>query len=105
MLLITFDYFLIPSHISNDCFQLLTFLQMLEWGSFNGRRGRLQVQIREPIKSIRMASNFPNQPWQETAKENIVHIKNKQSNKINIIQQIAQTFLQKIFRCNPLGNH
>ncbi len=44
-------------------------------GSVNGRWGALQIQTRESIKSIRIASNFTEQPSLEMAKEDIVHIK------------------------------
>ncbi len=47
---------------------------------------------REPIKSIRIASIFTKQPWLLMAKENIVHIKNMQDNKMNIIPHIAWAF-------------
>ncbi len=57
--------------------------------SVNGRRGALQIQTREPIKSIRTASDFKKQPRLEMAKENIAHIKNIKSNKMNIIQHTA----------------
>ncbi len=57
--------------------------------SDSGRRGAQQIQTREPIKSIRIASNFVKSPWRETTKDGIVHIKNMQSNKMNIIQHMA----------------
>ncbi len=59
---------------------------MFQPGSVGGRRGALQIQTREPIKSIRTASNFTKRPWLEMVKEKIVHNKNMQSNKMNIIQ-------------------
>ncbi len=62
---------------------------MFKSGGINGRHAALQIQTREPIKSIRAASNFTKQPWLEMTKENIVHIKNMQSNKINIISHTA----------------
>ncbi len=68
---------------------------MCKPGSVNGRRGDLQIQTREPIKSIRIASNFTKWPWLEIAKEVIVHIKNMQSSKIYIIQHIAWAFYIK----------
>ncbi len=46
----------------------------------------LQIQTREPIKSIGMASNFKKQPWLALAKEDIVHVKNMQSNNMSIFQ-------------------
>ncbi len=49
----------------------------------------LHIQTREPIKNIRIASNFTKRPWLEMAKEDIVHIKNMQNNKMNIMQHIA----------------
>ncbi len=70
-------------------FPTVNHLQMFKAGSVNGRRGALQMQTREPIKSIRTASNFTTRLWLNMAKENIVHIKNMQSNKMNIIQHIA----------------
>ncbi len=62
---------------------------MFKPGSVNGRCGAGKIQTREPIKSIRISSNFTEQPWLEMAKEGIVLIKNMQSNKTNIIQRIA----------------
>ncbi len=62
-------------------------LQMFEPGS--SRRMVLQIQTREPIKHIRIAKIFAKRPWLEMAKEGIVHIKNMQINKMNIIQHIA----------------
>ncbi len=59
------------------------------WVELIGRCGELQIQTREPIKNIRIASSFTTQPWLETEKEDILHIKNMQSNKMNIIQHIA----------------
>ncbi len=50
----------------------------------SGRRGALQIQTWEPIKSIRTASNFTEQLWLDMTKEDMVHIKNMQSNKMNI---------------------
>ncbi len=64
--------------------------QMFEPGSVNGRHGgALQIQIREPIKSIEMASHFTKRPWLEMAREDIVHNKNMQSNKMIKIHNIA----------------
>ncbi len=64
------------------------------WIDLIGRCGAvLQIQTREPNKSIRTASNFTKRPWLEMTKEDIVHIKNMQSNKINIIQH-SLSFLQ-----------
>ncbi len=40
-----------------------------------GRRGALQIQTRELIKSIRIL-NFTKRPWLEMTKEDTVHIKN-----------------------------
>ncbi len=40
-------------------------------------------------ESIRIASNFTEQPRLEKAKDNIVHIKTQQTNKMNIIQHLA----------------
>ncbi len=45
----------------------------------------LLIWTREPIKTIRIASDFTKQPWLEMEKEDIVHVKNMQSNKIIII--------------------
>ncbi len=39
--------------------------QLFKAGS--GRRGTLQIQTGEPIKSIRIASNFIERPWSEIA--------------------------------------
>ncbi len=49
----------------------------------------LEIPTREPIKSIRIASNFTKWPWLEMAKEDIVHYKNMPSNKMSIIQHVA----------------
>ncbi len=62
------------------------------WIDLTGRFGALHIQTREPIKSIRIASNFIEQPWLEMVKEGIVHIKNIQTNKIIIIQHISWVF-------------
>ncbi len=45
---------------------------MFKPDSVNGRRGTLQVQTREPIKSIRIASDFTKSLWLEKAKEDIM---------------------------------
>ncbi len=55
------------------------------WINLTDRRGAPQIQTREPIKTIKIASNFTKQPWLEIAKEDTVHIKNMQSIKTNII--------------------
>ncbi len=77
----------------DDFYKLITNIfnhfQTFKPGSVNGRCGRLQIQKREPIKSIRIASDFTKQPWLEMANEGIVYIKNIQNNKMNIIQHIA----------------
>ncbi len=54
---------------------------MFQPGSVNDRRGVLQIQAREPIKGIRIASNFTNRPWLEMAKEDIVNIKTCKATK------------------------
>ncbi len=59
---------------------------MFKPGSINGRCGPLQIQTREPIKNIWTASKFSKWLWLEMAKEDIVHIKNMQSNKVNIAE-------------------
>ncbi len=61
----------------------------------------LQLQTREPIKSIRTASNFTKWPWLEMTKEDTVHIKNMQSNKMNIIQHTAWAFNRKYSDVTP----
>ncbi len=43
-------------------FSTVNHFQMLKPGSVNGRRGALQIQTREPIESIRTASDFANWP-------------------------------------------
>ncbi len=68
---------------------------MFKPGSVNGRRGALQIQTGEPIRSFRAASNFTKRPWLEMVKEDTVHVKNMQSNKINIIQHMAWAFYRK----------
>ncbi len=57
---------------------------MFNQGSVKGRCVALQIQTREPIKSIRIESNFTKQPWLEMTEENIVYVRNMQSNKVNI---------------------
>ncbi len=54
---------------------------MFKPDSVNGRHGAPQIQTREPIKSIRIASNFTKQPQQEMAKEGIVLIKTCKATK------------------------
>ncbi len=56
-------------------FSTVKHFQMFKPCSVHGRRGALQIQTREPIKSIRTASNFTKRPWLEVSKEDIVHIK------------------------------
>ncbi len=70
------------------------------WIDLMGRCEALQIQAREPIKSIRTASNFIKQPWLEMTKDT-VHIKNMQSNKMNIIQHTAWTFYRKYSDITP----
>ncbi len=65
-----------------------------------GRREELQIQIREPIKSIRIASNFTKWPRLEMAKEDIVHIKHEKEQN-EYYSTYGLRFLQKIFKCNP----
>ncbi len=43
----------------------------------------------------RTASDLTKQPWLEMTKEIIVHIKNMQNDKMNIIQHVAYTFYRK----------
>ncbi len=61
----------------------------------SGRCEVLQIQTRESIKSIKTASNFTKRPWQEMAKEGIVHVKNMQSNKVKIIEHTAEASHRK----------
>ncbi len=42
-------------------FSTVNHFQMLKRGSVNDRRGGLQIQIREPMKSITTASSFMKQ--------------------------------------------
>ncbi len=76
-----FDYF---SKFLMNVFKCYKHFQMFKPGSVDGRHRTLQIQTREPVKSVRTASNFSKRPWLEIAKEDTVHIK-----KINIIQHIA----------------
>ncbi len=69
--------------------------QMFKSGSVNGRRGTLQIQTRESIKRIRRASNFTKRTRLKMAREDIVHMKNMPSNKMNIIQHIVYFFYWK----------
>ncbi len=48
-----------------------------------------------------MASNFTKRPWLEMTEEDTVHIKNMQSNRINIIRHIAEAFNRKYFDVIP----
>ncbi len=70
-------------------FSIVNCFQMFKPGRVVGRRGQLQIQTREPIKSIRTASSLT-----ENGKRHCVH-QNMQSNKMNIIQHIALTFYLK----------
>ncbi len=55
------------------------FLYKAMWIDLFGRHGALQIQTRDPIKSIRIASNYTK--WPPLEKEGIVHIKHqKQQN-------------------------
>ncbi len=56
---------------------------------------RCKLKTREPIKSVRIASNFTKPPWLERVKEGIMHIKNMQSNKMNMIQHVHEAFYRK----------
>ncbi len=73
MELITFDNFLII-HLN---FQLVfsTVNHVLMFDLDSGRQGALQIQIRKPIKSIRIASNFAKRPWLEMKKRHCAHQK------------------------------
>ncbi len=84
--------------MSNKCFQLLTIFKCLKQAVLMADVW-LQIQTGEPIKSLRIESNFTKRPWQEMIKEDTVHIKNMQSNKMNIFQHTAEAFY------NPLWNH
>ncbi len=64
------------------------------------RRGALQIQTREPIRSIRVASNFTERPWQEMAKEVTVRIKTFKV-KMNIIQHIAWALYRRYSDVTP----
>ncbi len=75
-------------------FLTVNHFKMFQPGSVNVRCGALQIQTRAPIKSIRKASNFT----KHCASQNM------KSNKMNIIQPKGPSFLQKIFRYNPLYN-
>ncbi len=55
--------------------------QMFKPGSVNNRCESLQIQTRESIKSIRTASNFTKQLWQEMTNEDIVLIKTCKATK------------------------
>ncbi len=55
---------------------------MFKPGSVNVRSAALQIQTKEPIKSIRTASNSTERPL-EMVKEDIVHIKHMERNKMN----------------------
>ncbi len=61
----------------------------------------LQIQTGELIKSLRIESNFTKRPWQEMIKEDTVHIKNMQSNKMNIFQHTAEAFYRKYSDVTP----
>ncbi len=63
-------------------FSTVNHFQMFKPGSVNGRRGALQFQTRELMKSIRIAKKFAKSLWLEMLKGGIAHIKNMQSNKI-----------------------
>ncbi len=75
--------------------------QMFEPGSVNGRREALQIQTREPIKSIRITSDPTKRPQLEMTKEDTVHNKNMQSNEMNIIQHTAWAFYRKYSDVTP----
>ncbi len=66
-------------------FSTVNHFQIFKPGSVNGSCVEMQIQTREPIKSIRITSNFTKGPCLEVAKDDIVLIKNMQSNKMNII--------------------
>ncbi len=70
-------------------FSYVNHFQMFKPGSVHDRRGKLQIQTRELIKSIRVTSSFTKRSWLEMTKGDIVRIKNMQSNKMKIIQHIA----------------
>ncbi len=70
-------------------FSAVNHFHMLKAGRVSGRRAALQIHTREPIKEIiRTASNFTTRPQLEMTKD-VMHIKNMQSNKINIIKHKA----------------
>ncbi len=60
-------------------FLTVNHFQMFKPGSVNGRREVLETETKEPIKSIKIASNFTKR--QEMAKEDTVHIKTCKATK------------------------
>ncbi len=77
---------------------------MCKPGSVNGRHVALQIQTREPIKSIRTASNFTKQPRLEMTKEDIAHIKTcKATNECYSTYSLS--FLQELFGCKLRFNN
>ncbi len=70
-------------------FSTVKHFQMFKPGSV-----ALQIQTREPIKNLRAASDFSERPRLEITKDT-VHIKNMQSNKVNMIQHTARAFYRQ----------
>ncbi len=92
MSLITFDYF--SKFLTNT--STVNHFQMFKPGSVNDRCEALQIQTRDPIKSIRRASNFTKWPGLEMVKEDTAH-QNTQSNNMNIVHHIAyKLFMENI---------
>ncbi len=65
---------------------------MFKPGSVNGKHVALQIQTREPIKSIRIASNFTKWSWLEMTNEDIVYIKTCKTTKWILINLQPKLF-------------
>ncbi len=50
---------------------------------------------------MNQSSDFTERPWLEMTKEDIVHIKNMQNSKMNIIQHTAEAFYRKYSDVTP----
>ncbi len=74
---------------------------MFKSGSVNGRRGGAAKSNKNQSKASEQHQTLLNSHDLEMTKEIIAHIKNMQSNKMNIVQHIAKAFYRKYSNATP----
>ncbi len=77
-------------------FLTVNHFQMFKPGSVHGRGGAMQIQTKEQIESIRIASNLATRPWLEMAKEGIVHIRTCKATKWILLNIKLRLFTENI---------